>query len=143
MALNTYDNIIVIGDFNIDVSKYECIGDDKLDVFCGTFSFTNLVKFKTCYTNNHKSTIDLFLSNKPRSFQFTCVTETGLSDYHHGLIATFMKSHFSRLKPKIIHYRDFERFYEQKFIVDVKNANFYFETDDPNENYSTLTNTFS
>ena len=50
---------------------------------------------------------------------------------------------FSRLKPKIIHYRNYKRFGEQKFIDDVKNADFSFETDDPNENYSALTSTFS
>ena len=36
-----------------------------------------------------------------------------------------------------------KRFDEQKIIADVKNADFSFETDDPNENYSALTNTFS
>ena len=92
-----------MGDFNIDINKDDAIGHDKLDVFCGTLNLTNLVKSETCYTNNHKSTIDLFLTNKPRSFQFTSVTETGLSDYHR-LITTFIKSHFSRLEPKIIHY---------------------------------------
>ena len=54
-----------------------------------------------------------------------------------------MKSNFSRLKPKIIHYRNFKAFNEQSFIADVKNADFYFETDDPNENYSALTTNFS
>ena len=141
-AVNTYDNIIVMGDFNIDINKDDAIGHDKLDVFCDTLNLTNLVKSKTCYANNHKSTIDLFLTNKPRSFQFTSVTETGLSDYHR-LITTFIKSHFSRLKPKIIHYCNFKRLDEQKFIADVKNADFSFETGDPNENYSALTNTFS
>ena len=131
-----------MGDFNIDINKNEAIGHDKLDVFCITLNLTNLVKSDTCFTNNHKSTIDLFLTNKPRSFQFTSVTETGLRDYHR-LITTFMKSYFSRLKPKIIHYRNFKRFDEQKFIDNVKNADFSFETDDPNENYSVLTNTFS
>ena len=42
-ALNTYDNIIVIGDFNIDINKDEAIGHDKLDVFCDTLNLTNLV----------------------------------------------------------------------------------------------------
>ena len=141
-SLNTYDNIIVMGDFNIDVNKNEAIGHNKLDIFCNTFNLTNLFKSDTCFTNNHKSTIDLFLRNKPCSFQFTSVTETGLSDYQR-LITTFMKSYFSRLKPKIIHYRNFKRFDEQKFIDDIKKADFSFETDDPNENYSALTNTFS
>ena len=141
-SLNTCDNIIVMGDFNIDINKNKAIGHDKLDVFCNTLNLTNLVKSETCFTNNHKSTNDLFLTNKPRSFQFSSVTETGLSDYHR-LITTFMKSYFSRLKPKIIHYRNFKRFGEQTFIDDIKNADFSFETDDPNENYSALTNTFS
>ena len=47
---------------------------------------------------------------------------------------TFMKSYFLRLKPKVIHYRNFKRFDKQKFIIDVKNADFPFETGDPNEN---------
>ena len=54
-----------------------------------------------------------------------------------------MKSHFSRSKLKIIHYRNFKRFDKQNFFADVKNADFSFESDDPNENYSTLTNTIS
>ena len=54
-----------------------------------------------------------------------------------------MKSYFSRLKPKIIHYRNFKRLDEQKFIVDVKNVDFSFERDNPNENYLALTSTFS
>ena len=106
-ALNTYDNIIVMGDFNIHTNKNETIGHDKLDVFCDTLSLTNLLKSDTCYTNNHKSTTDLLLTNKPRSFQFTSVTETSLSDYHR-LITTFMKSQYPKLKPKIIHYRNFK-----------------------------------
>ena len=60
-------------DFNIDINKDEGVSLDKLDVFCDTFNSTNLVKSETCNTNNHKSTTDLFLTNKPRSFQFTNV----------------------------------------------------------------------
>ena len=58
MALNTNDNIMVMGDFNININKYEGIGHDKLDVFCDILNLTNLLKSETCYINNHKSTID-------------------------------------------------------------------------------------
>ena len=133
MELNTYDSIIVMGDFYIDINKDKGIGHDKWYVFCDTLNLTNLVKFDRCYTNNHKSTTDLFLANKLGSFQLTNVTKTGLSDYH-GLIATFVKSYISRLTPKIIYYRNFKRFDKQKFIADFKNADFSFETDGPNEN---------
>ena len=78
MALSTCDNFIVMDDFNSHV-KGEDIGHDKLDAFCDTLNLTNLVKADTCYSNNHKSTTDLFLTNKPHSFQFTSVTETGLN----------------------------------------------------------------
>ena len=54
-----------------------------------------------------------------------------------------MKSYFLRLKPNIVHYRDFRRFDKQKFIDYVKNADFSFETDDPNENNSASISTFS
>ena len=98
-----------MGDFNIDINKDEAIDHDKLDVFCSTLNLNNPVKSGTFYTNNHKSTIGLFLRNKPCFFQFTSITETGLSKYHR-LITTLMKSCFSRLKPKSIHYRNFKRF---------------------------------
>ena len=39
---------------------------------------------------DHKSLIDLILTNKPLSFQRTQVTKTNLSDYHK-LITTFFK----------------------------------------------------
>ena len=50
---------------------------------------------------NHKSTIDLFLTNKPKSFFKTYITETGLSDYRK-LISTFFKSKAPKLKLKVI-----------------------------------------
>ena len=81
----------------------------------------------------------LFLTNKPHSFQFTSVAETGLRDYH-SLITTFIKSHFSRLKPKSIHVK---RLDQQKFIADVKNADFSSDTDALYENYLAITNVCS
>ena len=92
--------------------------------------------------NNHKSTVDLILTNKPQSFQITNVTETGVSDCHK-LITTFMKSHISRLKPRNVHYRSYKYFNEEKFLSDVKEADFSFKTSNPDENYLVLTNVFS
>ena len=89
-----------MGEFNIDISKEESIGHDKLDVFCDTLNLTNLVKSDTCYANNHKSTIDLFLTNKPRFFQFTSVTETGLSDYHRLTNYNFHEVSLFEIKTK-------------------------------------------
>ena len=92
--------------------------------------------------NNHKSTLDLISTNKPRSFPITNVTETGISDCHK-LITTFMKSYISRLKPKNVHCRSYKNFNEEKVLIDVKEADFYFKKSNPDENYSVLTNVFS
>ena len=70
-------------------------------------NLTNLAGTEACVTNSHKSTIDLILTNKPSSFQKTMATETGLSDFHK-LVSTFFKSHYSRLKPKTVYYRNYK-----------------------------------
>ena len=70
-AVNKFDNLIIMGDFNIDITKEDCSGFDKLEELRDMFNLTNLSKSETCYTNNHKSTIDLFFTNKLLSFQGT------------------------------------------------------------------------
>ena len=56
-----------MGDFvtNINTAGIEV---DKLDEFCNLFDLKILVKTETCSTKNHKSTIDLLLTNRPLSF---------------------------------------------------------------------------
>ena len=141
-AVNKYDNLIVMGDFNVDLNKTDYIGFGKLEEFCDNFNLTNIAKRNKCFTKNNKSTIDLLLTNKPRSFQVTNTTETVLSDCHK-LISSFMQSYISRLKPKTIYYRNYKNFDEEKFVKDVKAADFSFSNNDPNENYSVLSDTFS
>ena len=117
-------------------------GFNKLEELRDVFNLSNLIKSETCYINNHKSTIDLFFTDKPLSFQGTSRTETGLSDCHK-LVSTFMKYFVSRLKPKTIFFRNYKRFDETKFLDDLKNTNFSFTSGDPNENHLFLRNSFS
>ena len=63
----TYENFIIMGNFNIDINTAG-IEVDKLDEFCNLFDLKILVKTETCSTKNHKSTIDLLLTNRPLSF---------------------------------------------------------------------------
>ena len=95
-----YENFIILGDFNIDV-KAAGRELDKFDEFCDLLNLTNLVRNKTCFTRDHKSTVDLILTNKPKSFQNTCITETGLNDFQK-LISTFFKTQITLLKPKVV-----------------------------------------
>ena len=139
-AINKYDNLIVMGDFYIDLNKTDGIGFGKLEECCDNFNLTNIVKRNTCFTENDKSTI--LLTNKPMSFQVTNTTGTGLSDCHK-LISSFMKSYISGLKPKTIFYRNYKNIDKEKFVNDVKAGDFSFSYNDPNKNYSLLSGTFS
>ena len=134
-ANESYKNFIVTGDFNIN------IGSDKLEQFCSLFNLQSLLKKETYITKTHKSTIDLILTNKPLSFQSSSVIETSLSD-HHKLIATFVKSHFTRLNPKTLYYRNFKKFDEKSFLNELKETNFGLPLHDSNENYRFITDTF-
>ena len=140
-ANESYENVIVVGDFNIDIGISNS-DHDKLEQFYSLFNLQSLIKKETCITKTHKSFIDLILTNKPLSFQSSTVIETGLSD-HHKLIATFVKSHFTRLSPKTVYYRNFKNFDEDFFLNNLKETNFQLSTDDPNENYRLITDTFN
>ena len=70
----TYENFILIGDFNSET----CEGSMK--DFCCLYNLKYLVKNPTCFKNpEHPTCIDLILTNKSSSFQHTSIIETGLS----------------------------------------------------------------
>ena len=52
------------------------------------------------------------LTNKPRSFQTKCVIE---NDFHRMTISA-LKMHFRKLPPKVINYRDFKKFDNDRFM---------------------------
>ena len=129
-----------MGDFTINATNGG-VEFDKLDEFCDLFNLTNLIT-STCFTKTHKSTIDLILTNKESCFHKTKVTETGLSDFHR-LISKFLRSQCCRLKPKKIYYRNFKYLNEKNFLQKIKNIDFIFNSDNPNENYELITKVFS
>ena len=94
-AANDYENIVVAGDLNIDLSIPNNDKGHFLSSICVTFDLKNLVNVKTCGMSNQGSSIDVILTNKPRSFYNTVAIETGLSD-HHNIIATFLRCHYQR-----------------------------------------------
>ena len=69
----------------------------------------------TCFKNpDNPSRIDLILTNRSISFQNSGVIETGLSDFHK-LVVTVMKTTFKKSKPKIITYRSYKSFSNDRF----------------------------
>ena len=60
------------------------------------------------------SCIDLFITNRPLSFQNTIAVSNGLSDFHK-MVITVMKMSFKKHSPIERHYRDYKYFYRTKF----------------------------
>ena len=106
---STYEKVLILGDFNVEVD------DQNMKSFCDSCSLTSLIKQPTCYKNpSHSKCIYLILTNVPRSFQTTCVIETGLSDFHLMTLAVMRKS-FKKLKPRVINYRSYKHFSNEIF----------------------------
>ena len=91
MAINKYENIILMGDINVDLNELS-VNHYDVNEFCDIFSITNLIKQTTCLTPTakHPSLIDIIFTNRPRSFKNSVAIETGLSD-HHRMVVTVLK----------------------------------------------------
>ena len=76
-AVNSYENLIVIGDLNKDVSDPVEDGNNYLSDFVETFSLSNLINRKTCHKNVSGTTTNIILTNKPHFFQKTSTVVTG------------------------------------------------------------------
>ena len=88
-----------------------------MKIFCNSYSLNSPIKQPTRFKNPENP--DLILTNKPRSFQSTCVIETGLSDFHRMTVSV-LKTHFRKLPPKVVTYRDFKKFENEKFMDSLK-----------------------
>ena len=72
-----YQKIVVIGDINLEQHN------DSLAEFMTACNLSNLIKEPTCYkTVNYPTSIDVILTNKPKSFQSTSAFTSGLSGFH-------------------------------------------------------------
>ena len=58
-----------MGHININLNKPNDCGFDSLTHFCETYNLNNLINGSTYFTKKHKSSIDIILTNKSKSFQ--------------------------------------------------------------------------
>ena len=116
-CVNKYDNIIVMGDLNIDISNKRKDNHNFLSDLCDTLSLQNIITSRTCHKSNAGTSIDIMLTNSARSFHKTSIFETGISD-HHKLIPLFFRSYFIRIPPKTIEHRKYKTFDNNKILHD-------------------------
>ena len=130
-----------MGDIDIDTQEPQQPGYNDLMSFCDGFGLSNLVSLKTCFTKHRQSSIDIILTNRPTFFQATSVFETDLSDCH-CLVATTLKAHVPRLKPKQIKYRSYKNFQADAFLNDVRDLDIQPHENDFDHFYCCLTSRF-
>ena len=69
-----------MGDLNIDTSDKTKDTSYYLSDLCDTFSLKKIILTrKTCFKKTIDTSIDVLLTNRPRSFLKTDILETGLS----------------------------------------------------------------
>ena len=99
----------MLGGFNTDIEE------KHMKCFCDNYNLKSLIKQPTSYKNPDSPTcIDLLLTYAPRSFQSACVLKTGLSDFHL-MTLTVMRKSLKKLQPRIINYRPYKNFSNEKF----------------------------
>ena len=110
-----YENILVLGDFNMTDK------DNALSPLIDGHLLYSMIKEQTCFKNTPGRCIDLILTNRKYSFQYTQTFETGMSD-HHVMIYTIFKTRFVKIPPKRIDYRCYSKFSKDLFFKDLSES---------------------
>ena len=114
----SYDNMLLIGDFNSEICEKD------MNQFCDLYNLKSLIKEPTCFKNrNNPTCIDLMLTNREKKFQNSSTIECGLSDFHKMTI-TVLKTTFHKLPPTLINYRNYSKFNDEHFRLELSNELF-------------------
>ena len=132
---NNYDNIILMGDININILNKSSHGYQNYKSFLDKFDLKNLIKKTTCHSKTASSSLDVLLTNRNRSFFNTIVLETGISDVH-CLVGTTLRNTYKKAEPNIIHYRNYKNFDENAFKNDLNQFEEIDDSKDPNVLYN-------
>ena len=90
--LDSYENTTLLGDFNMTPE------DKNLQHITDTVSLEHLIIEPTCFKGS-PSCVDLIIINRKSYFKNTCVTVTGISDFHK-LTAVSLKSQILKAPKK-------------------------------------------
>ena len=91
----TYESFIFLGHFNAGMEH------SALKDFWNLYSLKSLINKPTCRKNPSKLTcINLIVTNRPKLFQSSNITETGLSHFHK-MVVSIMKTTFVNLNKKL------------------------------------------
>ena len=81
-----------------------------------------MVKQNTCFEGDGSSCRGLLIPISKFSFMKINFFETGLSDHHHHMIYTILKTTFEKFEPKKLIYRNFQQSDSVQFKLDICNS---------------------
>ena len=85
-----------------------------------------LDKPKCCKIPTNQSCVNLFITNKPRSFWGSCTFEIQLSDFHKMTLIE-LKSTFAKQKPRVLNCHDYKFFnntiFKDQLLNKLRNLN--------------------
>lgn len=111
--LGHFDNIIITGDWNIDLLK-NCPNSIQLNNFFESFDLCQVIDEPTFIRNNTYSLLDLLVtSNKDLIQNFRTEFVNGISENDHCAIICDLKIFKPKNRIKFITYRDYSNFSQQ------------------------------
>ena len=128
---STYDNILLIGDFNMDENE-ACIRSIMEDN-----GLANLIHSPTCFKSANGRCIDLIMTTSKNNCFCSNTLETGFSDFHH-MVHTILKTTHDRLPPKVVSFRFYRNFSETYFREELARK----LNENPPENYVEFENLY-
>ena len=120
---------ILLGDFNIDLSKNNRSHFKRLlnNLSC-QLHLHQLITEPTRITETSQTTIDLIFVNNTQRIVRSGVIPCALSD--HPLVFCVFKAGVTKAPPRIIEYRSYKRYNKESFLQDLRNNNWSAAVDD-------------
>ena len=114
---NAHEEIILLGDFNIDVSKKSQPATKNLMIISKALNLKQIITGSTRITQSSRTLIDLFFTSRPELYSSE-VIPIGFSD--HCAISATRKLHRTKLPPKVIEARNYKNYDPILFKNDLK-----------------------
>ena len=114
-----YENVILLGDLNIDCLKKGLSQTNFIGHLEDLFSMTQLVSEPTRETTTSVSLIDVILSTKPHLHSATNVLKVTMSD-HYCVQTTLNMQMENNVKHKSLTFRNYKKFEIKRFLDDIK-----------------------
>ena len=124
--LSCHQGLMIVGDFNSDISNPSLTQTKLLNLFCTSLGLTHLILQTTRITETSNSVLDLIITNKNENFRNSSPYSFSGSD-HHVVITELVPRGIKSKKPeRYIKVRNFSKLSEEMLEIAL-NCNYIWE----------------